>query len=135
MFFATSIDLLAVVGFDGEIQRVSASWASLLGQLFQNLIANALKFAKPGVPPVVRLTAEVWAHGQLISVSDNGIGIDPEHRSEVFGMFTRLNGDDAYPGSGIGLATCAKVAHLYGGRIWVDEGIDGGSRFRVSLPG
>lgn len=131
-------DQITAAGASVEVAGVLATVTgqrSLLGQLFQNLIANALKFAKPGVPPVVRLTAEVWAHGQLISVSDNGIGIDPEHRSEVFGMFTRLNGDDAHPGSGIGLATCAKVAHLYGGRIWVDEGIDGGSRFRVSLPG
>jgi signal transduction histidine kinase len=69
-----------------------------------------------------------------ITVADNGIGIAPEHRNEVFKVFTRLNLDDSSPGSGVGLATCAKVVHQLGGRIWVDDGLDGGVAMRVWLP-
>jgi signal transduction histidine kinase len=109
----------------------------LLGQLLQNLLANALKFIRPGVPALIRIGAERDGGddgGVTITVADNGIGIAPEHRGEVFGVFTRLNHDDVWPGSGVGLATCAKVVHHHGGRIWVDDGIDGGAALRVWLP-
>jgi signal transduction histidine kinase len=107
---------------------------ALLGQLLQNLLANAIKFARPEVPSVVRVHAERDDEGVTVVVADNGIGIDPEHRTEVFGVFTRFSQNDASPGSGIGLATCAKVAHHHGGRIWVDDGIDGGTAVCVWLP-
>jgi signal transduction histidine kinase len=69
-----------------------------------------------------------------VRVADNGIGIERAHRNEVFGVFTRLNADDRYPGSGIGLATCAKVVTHHGGRIWLEDGIDGGIAVVVWLP-
>ncbi len=107
---------------------------ALLGQLLQNLLTNALKFARPGVPPVVRITAETTTDGVTVTVADNGIGVDPAAREEVFGVFARLNADESSPGSGIGLATCLKVVTHHGGRIWLDEGIDGGTAAHVWLP-
>lgn len=106
----------------------------LLGQLFQNLLANALKFRREGVAPLVRVDATADRDGVTIAVRDNGIGIAPEHRAEVFGVFTRLNAPDVFPGSGIGLATCTKVVNHHRGRIWVDDGIDGGTAVLVWLP-
>jgi PAS domain S-box-containing protein len=108
--------------------------AALLSQLLQNLLANAIKFARPGVPPRLRVDAARDAGGVTLTVADNGIGIDPAHRNDVFGVFTRLNADEASPGSGIGLATCAKVVHHHGGRIWIEEGMEGGTAVRVWLP-
>jgi signal transduction histidine kinase len=108
---------------------------ALLGQLLQNLLANAIKFSRPGTRALVRVEADRRGDdGVTVSVVDNGIGIDRAHRTEVFGVFTRLNSDESSPGSGIGLATCAKVVHHHGGRIWVDDGIDGGTAVRVWLP-
>lgn len=110
---------------------------ALLGQLLLNLVTNAIKFARPDVPLVVRIGAERGAgedRGVTITVADNGVGIPPQHRTDVFSVFTRLNHDEASPGSGVGLATCAKVVHHHGGRIWVEDGIDGGTALRVWLP-
>lgn len=107
---------------------------ALLGQLLQNLLGNALKYLRPDVPGLIRVGAERSGEGVTISVADNGIGIAPERRADVFGVFTRLSVDEPQPGSGIGLATCAKVAHHHGGRIWIDDGIDGGIAVRVWLP-
>ncbi len=107
---------------------------ALLGQLLQNLLANAVKFRRPDAAPVVRITGERDGEGVRIVVADNGIGVPPEHRAEVFGVFTRLNHDEASPGSGIGLATCAKVVHHHGGRISLEDGIDGGAAVHVWLP-
>lgn len=112
----------------------TAGYESLLGQLLQNLLANAIKFRREGVVPVVRIDGRADPTGVSFAVRDNGIGIDPRHRHEVFGVFTRLNPSDAYPGSGIGLATCAKVVNHHRGRIWVEDGIDGGSSIVVWLP-
>ncbi len=110
----------------------------LLGQLLLNLVTNAMKFARPDVPSRLRIGAERevvdGAPGVTITVADNGIGIPPEHRNDVFSVFTRLNHDETSPGSGVGLATCAKVVHHHGGRIWVDDGIDGGAALKVWLP-
>ncbi len=107
---------------------------ALLGQLVQNLIGNALKFAKPGVAPEVVLSAAADPGGVTLRVADNGIGIERSRRNEVFGVFTRLNADDKYPGSGIGLATCAKVVATHGGHIWLEDGLDGGCAVVVWLP-
>jgi PAS domain S-box-containing protein len=107
---------------------------ALLGQLLQNLLANAIKFRRDGVDPVVQIDGHADPDGVTISVRDNGIGIAPEHRNEVFGVFTRLNAADSYTGSGIGLATCAKVVNHHRGRIWVEEGLDGGTAMVVWLP-
>jgi signal transduction histidine kinase len=104
-----------------------------LRQVFQNLIANALKFRRgPGVR--VWVGAERVPDGWCVSVADDGIGIPPEHRDRVFEMFQRLHRRDDFEGTGIGLAICRKIVESHGGRIWVDERDGGGTVFRFTLP-
>lgn len=109
--------------------------AGLLGQLFQNLVANGIKFARSGAVPTVTVTAQTTTDGfYRIDVADNGIGIAEAHLAEVFEMFRRLHSADEYPGTGIGLALCAKIAERHGGRINVESTLGHGSTFRVFLP-
>ncbi|GGK34604.1 hypothetical protein GCM10010124_29100 [Pilimelia terevasa] len=102
-------------------------------QLLQNLVANAVKFARPGVAPRVvvdaRPTGDLWE----VTVADNGTGVPAEARERVFDMFLRL--DTSRPGHGIGLATCARIAHRHGGRIWLTETPGGGTTVHLTLPG
>jgi signal transduction histidine kinase len=103
-------------------------------QVMQNLIANAIKFTPPDRAPVIEVAAARLPSGWRIDVSDNGIGIDPRYASKAFGMFQRLQGDDDFPGTGIGLAICQRIVERHGGRIWVD-GFEGeGSTFSFTIP-
>lgn len=102
--------------------------------LFQNLIANAIKFCPEGRTPVVRIAARPTDEGWEIVVADNGIGIPSEHREAVFGIFRRLHGESEYPGSGIGLSVCRRIAEQHGGRITIDASADGGCEVRIHLP-
>jgi len=103
-----------------------------LVQLLQNLVGNAIKF-RGQEPPQVRLTAEDRGREWLISVADNGIGIDPRFAERIFDIFKRLHTADEYPGTGIGLALCKRIAERHGGRIWVDSRPGQGSTFHVTL--
>jgi len=103
-----------------------------LRQLLQNLLHNAVKFRRQDRRPEVWIDAVERAGEWEFHVDDNGIGIDPRHREEIFGMFTRVHQGDA-PGSGIGLAVCARVAENHGGRIWVDDSAHGGSCFLFTI--
>ena len=105
----------------------------LLTQLFQNLIANAIKFRGPAAP-LIRVTAERTAKKWVFCVEDNGIGIAPEHAEIVFAIFKRLHTHDEYPGSGIGLSICKKIVEQHGGRIWVESQPGRGANFKFSLP-
>jgi PAS domain S-box-containing protein len=107
----------------------------LMVQLFQNLIGNALKFrgSEPVQVRVWACTADEAEAFVTISVEDNGLGIAPEHRERIFGMFQRLHGRDEYPGTGIGLTICRKIVERHGGRIWVEQNGDRGSVFRFTL--
>ncbi len=109
--------------------------ATQLGQLFQNLLSNATKFARPGVPPVVRVSIaarekKFWQ----FSIHDNGIGIDSAYFERIFIIFQRLHGKNEYPGTGIGLAICKKIVERHGGRLWVESKIGEGSNFLFTLP-
>ncbi len=104
-----------------------------LVQLFQNLVGNAVKF-RGDDPPRVHVSAERADDWWLFSVSDNGIGIDPEHTGGIFSLFKRLHTHDRYPGTGIGLAICKKIIDRHGGRIWVDSMPGLGAKFRFTLP-
>lgn len=115
------------------LPRVVAS-ASQLQQVFQNLVGNALKFTAPRQAPVIRIEAEARPGEWLFTVSDNGIGIEPQYQERIFQVFQRLHAQDRYPGTGIGLAICKRVVERHGGRIWVDSAPGRGSRFRFTLP-
>jgi signal transduction histidine kinase len=105
-----------------------------LEQLLANLIGNAAKFVAPGTRAQLRLEAEREPGGWRFELADNGIGIEPRHAGRIFGMFQRLHGGDAYPGTGMGLAIAAKIVESAGGRIWVREGEHGGSVFAFTWP-
>jgi PAS domain S-box-containing protein len=105
-----------------------------LTQLFQNLLSNALKYRRPRVPPVVKITAVREDSMWRIGVHDNGMGIEPEWFDRIFLPLQRRQGMDI-AGSGIGLATCKKIVTRAGGRIWVESQLDCGSTFYLTLPG
>ena len=106
---------------------------SMLTQLYQNLISNAIKFAGP-MHPIIRLTAERQQGGWTLGVRDNGIGIDPLHAQHIFDPFKRLHGRSQYDGSGLGLAVCRRIVRRHGGNIWVELEVDQGAYFKFTLP-
>jgi light-regulated signal transduction histidine kinase (bacteriophytochrome) len=104
-----------------------------LTQLFQNLVGNAVKF-RGDEDPRVHISAQRHGPEWLISVADNGIGIEPEYAERIFIIFQRLHGKTEYPGSGIGLSICKKIITRHGGKIWVDGRPGAGSTFCFTLP-
>jgi signal transduction histidine kinase len=133
---------------EAEVEIASAlpvvrAHRSILYQVFNNLINNALKFVAPGVKPQIRIWAEDCHDSSCsdngstkpvrIWVQDNGIGIAPDHQDRIFTPFERLHGIDAYPGTGIGLSIVQRGIYRMGGRVGV-ESIEGqGSRFWINL--
>jgi PAS domain S-box-containing protein len=119
-----------------------------LQQLFQNLITNALKYSKPGVPPRIHMSSKLvkgqdtplkMVNGKafrkfhLIEVKDNGVGFEPTDADRIFNVFTRLHGTES-KGSGIGLSIARKVAENHGGHIWAESEPGKGSTFKILLP-
>ena len=128
----------------GELPQVPGD-PTQLRQLFQNLIANALKFRRAGVAPVVTITATptaelgpaeppAEAEGLRITVADNGIGFEPQYAERIFEVFQRLHGRGEYEGTGIGLAICRKIAERHGGAIRAQGAPGAGARFLIDLP-
>ncbi len=108
---------------------------SQLGQLFQNLISNAIKFKKAGEPPVIHIESR-QAGGAFweVTVADQGIGFDPKYSEKVFRPFERLHNREQYDGSGVGLAICQKIVTYHGGKISVQTHPQEGSVFSILLP-
>ena len=131
-------DTLAKAGATLEVSSLPNAHGdhAMIAQLFLNLISNAIKFARPGIPAAIRVTGEVEADGRTccFAVTDNGIGIEPEYLKGVFEVFKRLHTAEAYPGTGIGLALCQRIVEHHGGRIWVESEPGEGSVFRFTLP-
>lgn len=111
-------------------------------QLLQNLLGNALKFSKPGDPPVVRIESRELAPGEApgqgtwfeVRVSDNGIGFDQEYAQRIFQVFQRLHGRQQYEGTGVGLAICKKIVERHRGTIAATSRKDEGTTFVLTLP-
>jgi signal transduction histidine kinase len=104
-----------------------------LSRVFQNLISNALRF-RGEAPPVVRVAAGRDGNFWRFSVSDNGVGIAPEHKDRVFELFQRLHSWTKIPGAGIGLAVCKRIVEHHGGRIWVESEVGRGATFHFTVP-
>ena len=116
-------------------------------QLFTNLIGNAIKFCKPGVPPEIKITCALAEKSELnsrgvstdreyykIAVKDNGIGFEPEYAQKIFKAFQRLHGNAEYPGSGIGLAICNRILDIHKGIIYGESILGIGSAFTFLIP-
>lgn len=127
----------------GPLPTIDAD-PSQMRQLFQNLVSNALKFHKPGVPPVVRVWGELVTvpgpNGEppvdscRITVQDNGIGFDEKYLDRIFQVFQRLHGREEYEGTGVGLAICRKIVERHGGTITAQSRVGEGAAFVVTLP-
>lgn len=120
----------AEVTFD-DLPTVNADQV-LMVQLFQNLISNSLKY-RSKQPPQIQISAVREGREWVISVRDNGMGIDPQYHERIFGVFKRLHGREI-PGTGIGLAICQRIVQKHGGKIWVESKPGLGSVFKFTLP-
>jgi light-regulated signal transduction histidine kinase (bacteriophytochrome) len=107
--------------------------ATQITLVFQNLIANSLKFHSQRVP-AVHVRAERIGSDWRFSIEDNGIGMEPRHLERIFIMFQRLNSRKKYAGTGVGLAICRRVVELHGGRIWAESGLGKGTTFYFVIP-
>ena len=124
-------DNKAVVTHDG-LPTIKADGSQMV-ELFQNLIANGIKFHEDGQPSV-HVSAELKENDWVFSVRDNGIGIEPQYAERIFGVFQRLHARDKFPGTGIGLAICKRILERLGGRIWVESEVGNGSVFCFTIP-
>ncbi len=115
------------------LPAVSASEIHVV-ELFQNLVGNAVKYRKKEQPLRISVSAKPNGAEWIFEVADNGIGFESKYAERVFGVFKRLHSRREYPGTGIGLAICARIVEHYGGRIWAESQPDVGARFFFSLP-
>jgi light-regulated signal transduction histidine kinase (bacteriophytochrome) len=127
------VELSGAVVRVGELPTIDGDQVQLR-QLMQNLISNALKFRRPDVAPEVEIAATSANGSVQITVHDNGIGFEPQYAGRIFRVFERLHGRSRYPGTGIGLALCRKIAERHGGTIVADGEPGAGATFTVSLP-
>lgn len=104
----------------------------LLHRIFQNLLANSIKY-RGKQPPKIQVAARREGDWWILSVADNGMGIDPKYKDAIFGVFRRLHGADV-PGSGLGLAICRRIVEQFGGRIWLESTVGKGTTFYFTLP-
>ncbi|MGZ7210071.1 MAG: sensor histidine kinase, partial [Methanobacterium sp.] len=118
-----------------ELPEVMADHGQM-GQLFQNLISNALKFKNPHIPPKIHISARKDAENNeyIFNVQDNGIGIEKEYFDRIFTIFQRLHTREEYSGTGIGLSIAKKIVERHGGDLWVESAPGEGSTFYFTIP-
>lgn len=104
----------------------------LLVRLFENLLSNSLKYTEK--QPQLQITCKATKSAYTLTISDNGIGIDPQFHETIFEVFKRLHSMEQFPGTGIGLAMCKKIVELHEGRIWVESSKGKGAAFKFTLP-
>ncbi len=120
-----SVELLPTVSGDPTLYRA----------LLQNLVGNAIKYRMADEAPTISLSAIRDGDHWTFACSDHGIGIEPQYRERVFAVFQRLHGRGEFDGTGIGLALCKRIVDFHGGRIWIDDPVDGiGTTVRWTLP-
>jgi signal transduction histidine kinase len=107
--------------------------ATQISHVFQNLIANSIKYRKTGEAPNICISAEPSGAQWVIAFTDNGIGFEQQYAERIFGLFKRLHKDE-YPGTGLGLAICQRIVERYGGRIWASSKAGQGATFYFALP-
>jgi signal transduction histidine kinase len=107
---------------------------TLLTAMLQNLVANSVKYRSPDRPLKIQVRGEQQGEDWLLTVDDNGIGIDSKYADRIFTIFQRLHLRDQYGGTGIGLALCRKIVDFHRGRIWLAEKAEPGARFQLTLP-
>ena len=122
----------AVIKYDDLPDEIYGN-RTQLKQLFQNLITNALKFQKPGVPPLLEIMSWNESAHQRFVVADNGIGIPAEALDRIFELFHKLHAKSEYQGTGIGLALCKKIVNSHGGKIWAESISGNGAKFFFTL--
>jgi signal transduction histidine kinase len=136
------LDVLAEMEVSIKENNASIHFSSLpfmiaseieLKRVFQNLISNALKFKKKNGIPEINIRAHDNFDEYVFEVEDNGIGIEEEYTNKIFNIFQRLHSTTEYPGTGIGLATCKKIASLHNGRIWVESKLGRGTIFYFTI--
>lgn len=129
---------VAIEQFTGKIEiaplpTVLAD-ASQMRQLFQNVIANALKFHRKDIKPIVKISATISSDHCVISISDNGIGFEEKYADKIFTIFQRLHGRHEYEGTGVGLAICRRITERHGGSIAVQSKPGEGTTFLITFP-
>ncbi|MEO6721025.1 MAG: two-component regulator propeller domain-containing protein [Ferruginibacter sp.] len=122
----------AVITYDA--MPVISGYPTEIKQLFQNLVANAIKFRKKDTRPEVKISVKKTKANWEFVINDNGIGIDQKHQERIFIIFQRLHTRSEYAGSGIGLAHCKKIVELHGGRIWIESELGAGTAFHFTIP-
>lgn len=118
----------------GELPVVQGDYA-LLKQVWQNLLANALKYSSKSGVKKIEIGANEAAHEVVYYVKDHGAGFDPRYKDKLFGVFQRLHGDDDFAGTGVGLAIVQRIVFRHGGRVWAEGEVNQGATFWFALPG